>query len=544
MSMTLATVSCPALLTLRYQSSLADFDTYLSCTFTRTSIYSLPDDLLLLIISYVELKDILALRKTSKRFYSMTKLRWVWYDAMKRHVIAKGLPVPAADVDLRVFSAEHLEARAVHAAKFHDNWCSPQPKPRHSIEFHAERCLPDELPQDLKTTVKHVFFLPGRNGEFLVTVVGRVITCWEVPLDGSGAYRVAEWVSSSRVEQAVVNEDPKNEAVLTFVSEVSTGPGEVELTTLSLDKFHGHFTVRNRIRGHRNSVLPLHVMDGDYVIFGDPLVVWFRTSPLDVQIIPEREVYPLVGDESNKVLVVKPINRYMLIVREREYQLVYSPIWNGKRTVYGPAKDISACVLTQFPAKDAVIIARSSAAASGDDEVEWPNELVTILIRCSEDGLDTIQQFDLLPAPQSKTVQTEPSEPKEVFRVPCVFPTGSTRVLVVPPSCCKLNAGSSGKGYWIQTWNVTSRHSEYPARCLMGFHLSSEGEGKDDAIKLQYGQPGSDLNLCQGTLYSRRCDMSEIIWKKYMIVSTALEDTVGRLAIGDRTGKVEVVDFV
>ncbi|KAL6302334.1 hypothetical protein BKA93DRAFT_751237 [Sparassis latifolia] len=56
---------------------------------------------------YVELKDILALRKTSKRFYSMTKLRWVWYDAMKRHVIAKSLPVPAADVDLRVCSAEH-----------------------------------------------------------------------------------------------------------------------------------------------------------------------------------------------------------------------------------------------------------------------------------------------------------------------------------------------------------------------------------------------------------------------------------------------------
>lgn len=148
----------------------------------------------------------------------MSKLRWVWSDAMKRHVIDKGLPVPAADVDIKAFSAEHLEARAVHAAKFHDNWCSPEPRPRRTLEFSADACLTDEAPAQHRSTINRLFFLPGRNGEFVVTVSSRVIACWEVPLDGSGAYRVAEWVSETKIEQVVVNEDPKSEGVLAYAT--------------------------------------------------------------------------------------------------------------------------------------------------------------------------------------------------------------------------------------------------------------------------------------------------------------------------------------
>lgn len=156
--------------------------------------------------------------QASKRFYTITKLRWVWHDAMKRHVIDRGLPVPAADADLKAFSAEHLEARAVHAARFHDNWCSSKPKATRKIEFRADRPLLDDLNYQNGTSVSQIFFLPGRNGEFLVTAVGRVITCWEVPLDGSGAYRVAEWVSSKKIDQLVMNEDPRHPVVLAYVS--------------------------------------------------------------------------------------------------------------------------------------------------------------------------------------------------------------------------------------------------------------------------------------------------------------------------------------
>ncbi len=149
----------------------------------------------------------------------MSKLRWVWYDAIKRHVVEEGLPVPAAAVaDLKALTAEHLETRAVHAASFHENWNSAHPLVKNTLEFCAVNYLDDQLPDENRSAVTHVSFLPGRNGQYLITAVGRVLTCWEVPLGESEAYRVAEWVSAKKIEQVIVNEDPKAEVVVAYVS--------------------------------------------------------------------------------------------------------------------------------------------------------------------------------------------------------------------------------------------------------------------------------------------------------------------------------------
>lgn len=139
----------------------------------------------------------------------MTKLRWVWSNALKRHVIDKGLPVPAAG-GIKEFSASavDLELRTVHAAKFHENWYSSKPTPRKTITF-----------QDIhvgfgsdRSPVKQVLFLHGSDGQYLVTVSRRTISCWEVPLEGVQAYRVAEWQCEGHlmVEKVMLNEDPKN----------------------------------------------------------------------------------------------------------------------------------------------------------------------------------------------------------------------------------------------------------------------------------------------------------------------------------------------
>lgn len=151
----------------------------------------------------------------------MSKLRWVWYDAMKRHVVQKGLPIPAASIaDLKALDAEHLEARAVHAARFHDNWNSAHPVSKKAIEFSAVTYLDDALPDESysRSSVTHLSFLPGRNGKYLVSVVGRVLTCWEVPLGETEAYAVAEWVASRKIEQVIVNDDPQAEVVLAYIA--------------------------------------------------------------------------------------------------------------------------------------------------------------------------------------------------------------------------------------------------------------------------------------------------------------------------------------
>lgn len=138
----------------------------------------------------------------------------MWSDAVKRHVIDRGLPVPAASTTgIKALSAQHLESRAVHAAKFNDNWYSPHPKPRGAIEFSLEGVEPDGTP----ASVRKVLFLKGRSGEFLVTLARKTIECWEVPLDGSGAYRIAEWTDEHGIEQLLVNEDPNHPAEIAYV---------------------------------------------------------------------------------------------------------------------------------------------------------------------------------------------------------------------------------------------------------------------------------------------------------------------------------------
>lgn len=159
-------------------------------------------------------KTLTYLSQTSKKFHELTKLRWVWSDAVKRHVIDKGLPVPAAASGIKALSAKHLEARAVHAAKFNDNWYSAQPKPRGAVEFQVGAAISDGT----SAAVKEVLFLRGRCGEFLLTLTGKTIECWEVPLDGSGAYRIAEWTDDHGIEQLVVNQDPMHDVEVAYLA--------------------------------------------------------------------------------------------------------------------------------------------------------------------------------------------------------------------------------------------------------------------------------------------------------------------------------------
>ena len=44
-------------------------------------------------------------------------------------------------------------------------------------------------------------------------------------------------------------------------------------------------------------------------------------------------------------------------------------------------------------------------------------------------------------------------------------------------------------------------------------------------------------------LYAPRVGTGEAAHKKYRIMSVALEDTVGRVAVGCRDGKVQILDF-
>ena len=337
------------------------------------------------------------------------------------------------------------------------------------------------------------------------------------------------------------------------MADLLCSPGVVECRGLAFDKFHGKFNCRMELRAHRQVVMSLHVLHSDYLIFGDPMHVCYLSSPTIVRPLGKQALaeVPVSGcsittrldghlqiEKDNAVLAVKPVNRYLLIVRQRTFEITFAPSWKGIRTPHASLIASSMCIEMDLPATSSVIVFRDNSLAARQEAPDWPTDPVTVLSRYSDDGFDTMHQYDLLPNPKAES-EVEAKCNGTMSCLPCVFPSQYTRVVSVAPSSCDLRVGPSGKGFWTETRNITLRHARTPARCLVGFTINP---GPYDSGKKGDIQPAS-LELCQDVLYSRRCNIHEILWKKYMVASTALEDTVGRIAVGDVTGKVEVLDL-
>ncbi|KAI0085102.1 hypothetical protein BDY19DRAFT_897406 [Irpex rosettiformis] len=508
----------------------------------KVDIHSLPDDILLLIISYITVKDIITLRKSSKKFYELTKLRWVWSDAVKRHVIGKGLPIPAAHSasGIKALSAKHLEARAVHVAKFNDNWSSAQPQPRGAVEFSVDTVNAEGNP----VAVKEVIFLKGRCGEFLVVWAGDTIECWEVPLDGSGAYRIATWTDQGGIRQVVVNEDPKHPTEIAYMSLDPTDPDSANVFVMALDTFHGTLIPRTLMRGQREHISQIHAMYGDFIVMGDPLLVWNTLGPQATSIAKLRNDAHVLSKDSDVVLAVKKVTDTLIVVRTKCVEVYSAPVWSTKERRYSCSGYIvSALAMDSGPAREAAIAIRANVEApeaSSSSLSPLPPPVTVLLSQAAH----TLIQIDLLPRRPSN--KGGPTAPYEMPRTP-------TRVFQIAPSSRQLKASSGGKGIWLQTHNVTNRRAKHPARCIMGFDVCAPAQDPKPwksnhcEVALLMNRPvaegGSDVHICQSQLYSRRCDMSEILYKKYCVVAADLEDSVGRIAVGDRRGKIEVLDY-
>lgn len=246
-----------------------------------------------------------------------------------------------------------------------------------------------------------------------------------------------------------------------------------------------------------------------------------------------------------------------MAVRTKSVEMYQLPIWSSKENRYTfSGRIVSALAIDNQPAIEAAIVVRSNTAKDGaamppsDERSPVP---VTVLLFHHLDPfhLHTLTQLDFVPRVESKT----PSRPGN--NGPLLFPVESTRTYKIAPSSCHLTVSSGGKGFWVQTHNVTNRHNQYPARCVMGFGISppeqdiprtSSKSYHPEVVLLKENKAivdqVDDLQLCKGQLYARRCDMSEILRRKYSLVTADLDDTVGRIAIGDRCGKIEVLDYV
>ena len=118
---------------------------------------------------------------------------------------------------------------------------------------------------------------------------------------------------------------------------------------------------------------------------------------------------------------MKPLNRYLLVVRQRAFEVIAAPTWMGIRAPYASLMHVCAHIELDITASSAVIVARNPSFASADELPDWPAHPVTVLARYSADGFELLRQYDLLPNPKAQASAKIPEATMDC--PPCIFPS-------------------------------------------------------------------------------------------------------------------------
>ncbi|TFK53704.1 hypothetical protein OE88DRAFT_1272741 [Heliocybe sulcata] len=482
----------------------------------------LPDDILLLLVNFVDIRGILALRLTSKRFLALTKLLWVWKAALQRLVYEEKLPLPGRKVDTTSLSQKELEQRVVHAAEFHQNWLSQNLSIRESTIFSTKRSTADR-----ETDVVHI--LPGRNAEYILTISDwREVELWEVPLRGSRVLRLATLRSMNRTLCGVAcNDDPDSEGIFCMIY----GGRET---------FRGSFTPLSR-------AVPMHLEVNVLVMHGD----WILTEDLCLHHWRKNEALRLIASADglleNEALCAKYINGYFFIVRQFSIILIKAPDVDDSGSFVNTRSPLYVLTTWDHPVQEAAIFLQDSAYHNR--QTGWPSAPISVLLR----GVRDLRKADFAPsdlvaASQSGSAPAGSSSRDEPDSAGLLLTQISS--IPVTPSQGDIRIGPSGKGIWLETRNVTQNHSTYPARCIVGFNLREQTQQEapstpSNPLSVHHQLPGNVLELCQKEVYVQRIG-SMAPWtpgNMNALPGMAFDDTVGRIAIARREGKVQILDF-
>ncbi|KAI0091559.1 hypothetical protein BDY19DRAFT_931101 [Irpex rosettiformis] len=201
-----------------------------------------PLEIFLHIIEYIEVEDVISLRKTCKALQGITSHRSVWFDILHYKIIRRGIPTPGTThLDISSASARELEEVCIRAVKLRRNWVLPRPQYASQTSFFPRRKSPNitepfptpplsetVISPDIKVTrCLALYFLPGRSNRYLVVIL-RIdsgafrgpqsppafeIQCWDIA-EQIGDPRPIAQCSCSSLLSACVNVDPKHPACL------------------------------------------------------------------------------------------------------------------------------------------------------------------------------------------------------------------------------------------------------------------------------------------------------------------------------------------
>lgn len=165
-----------------------------------SSLDNLVDDIVIRIFQTLSVREILTLRRTSKRYYFLSRFRSVWYAAFCTEVLARHLPPPGPSCSIRALNSADLEHRTLLALSLEKRWSRSTPN---VIASSKQR-----------ETVDQILLIPG--GTQILTVHGNKVIYWLVSGQTGATYKlqkVEEWLSPSD-DACIVVKDTEGQGII------------------------------------------------------------------------------------------------------------------------------------------------------------------------------------------------------------------------------------------------------------------------------------------------------------------------------------------
>ncbi|TFK71671.1 hypothetical protein BDN72DRAFT_895502 [Pluteus cervinus] len=203
---------------------------------------SLPEDILIAILTCLPLPDILNLRQTCRALHALGCSRAVWTSILQTEVLDKSIPIPG--ISKSAPDTLTIEQRVRRALRLHQRWTSSNPQSTAEYTFHAGD----------SARVVDLRFLPRDNGRWLVALAypsqqapsrsDRVFTlqCWDLM---ASPPRCIAYQAIKEFGGLTLNSDPESQFILSIktssvnllgIDFEATNPENGFLPSLSIDQ--------------------------------------------------------------------------------------------------------------------------------------------------------------------------------------------------------------------------------------------------------------------------------------------------------------------
>jgi hypothetical protein len=320
-----------------------------------------------------------------------------------------------------------------------------------------------------------------------------------------------------------------------------------EVTILGLDRFHGCFLTLGTVDAgaaswlhfFRGSLLGLseqprvvHWQDGCVFRLQGEIVFPGDVGPLARACIRYTEVY-LQWNNTVDMSILD--DNSLLMVTHTSIELFLIP------TDQAPWSILSLCAVGRFnlPWRLVTIATAFTGYNLQTNYIRIPGQKppcrqpLSVLVRSLDGGFHVIHHYVF-------DIETLRLDGKSLS-IPLRFPPTLVRTLHILPSCSKISLSPSGRGCWLETRNVGPKTHSYPARCVVPLYIN--------AVSIQPLAPDIpeewqvNFNVGTKTLYERPCGWKDLVDGRQRISSVALDDGMGRIAIGDTDGCIVVLNY-